>query len=263
MKIQLRSGKWKGIDKILKIPEISFYSYLGIRIDQSLTMKYHSERLKTAEKEMRKRIGILKPSLLSTKNRLIVFKSIINSKYWYAAAIICYHIPKYIGKLEAMLYSLLKQLFHIRANINKKILLKTLNIEDTASYVNWTINRINNIPQLKTETDKSLIELLSNKAIKLKLSWLFFSRSRNKYWNCACHIDNEHVIKDCPLASEWRKKWNIITKSAEEENIYSTLTKEHKDPTNFETIANIINEATEELVNIYFSKQLKPEDYLI
>ena len=52
----------------------------------------------------------------------------------------------------------------------------------------------------------------------------------------------------------------ILTK---EENIYSTLTKEHKDPTNFEAIANIINEATEELVNIYFSKQQKPEDYLI
>ena len=71
------------------------------------------------------------------------------------------------------------------------------------------------------------------------------------------------MIKDCPKASEWRKKWNIITKSAKEENIYSTLTKEHKDPTNFKTIANIINEATEELVNIYFSKQQKPEDYLI
>ena len=160
MKIQLRSGKWKGIDNILKIPEINSYIYLGIRIDQSLTMKYHTERLKTAEKEMRKRIGILKPSLLSTKSRLIIFKSIIKSKYWYAAEIIYYHIQKYIGKLEAMLYRLLKQLFHIRANINKKILFKTLNIEDTTSYVNRTISKINNIPQLKTETDKSLIELL-------------------------------------------------------------------------------------------------------
>ena len=49
----------------------------------------------------------------------------------------------------------------------------------------------------------------------------------------------------------------------EKENIYFILTKEHKDPTNFETIANIINEATEELVNIYFSKQQKSENYLI
>ena len=59
-----------------------------------------------------------------------------------------------------MLYRLLKQLFHIKANINKKILFKTLNIEDTTSYVNRSINRINNIHQLKTETDKSLIKLL-------------------------------------------------------------------------------------------------------
>ena len=36
-----------------------------------------------------------------------------------------------------------------------------------------------------------------------------------------------------------------------------------QDHTNFETIANIINEATKELVNFYFSRQQKPEDYLI
>ena len=160
-----------------------------------------------------------------------------------------------------MLYGLLKQLFHISANINKKILFKSLNIEDTTSFVNRTINRINNIPQLKTETDKSLIELLPNKAIKLKISWLFFSRSRNKYWNFACLIDNEHVIKDCPKTSEWRKKWNIITKSAKED-IYSTLSLEYKDPANFETIANIIIETKEELVNAYFSKQQIPEDLI-
>ena len=71
------------------------------------------------------------------------------------------------------------------------------------------------------------------------------------------------MIKHCPKASEWNKKRNIITKSVKEENICSILTKEHKDSTNFETIANIINKATKELVNIYFSKQQKPEDYLM
>ena len=71
------------------------------------------------------------------------------------------------------------------------------------------------------------------------------------------------MFKDCPKASEWSKKWNIITKLVKEENIYSILMKEHKDSNNFETIANITNEATKELVNIYFSKQQKPEDYLM
>ena len=69
-----------------------------------------------------------------------------------------------------MLYRLLKQVLHIRANVNKKILFKTLNIEDTTSYVNQTIIRIHKTSQLKTEAEKSLTELLSNKAIKLKLT---------------------------------------------------------------------------------------------
>ena len=160
-----------GIDNILDIPEIDSYSYLGIRIDQSLTMKDHSLRLKTTEKELRKRIGILKSSLLNTKSRLIVFKTIIKSKYCYAAAVICHFIPNYTAKLEAMLYRLLKQLFCIRTNVNKKLLFKLLNIEDTNSYINRVMNRVKSIPQLEPiEEKQSMAESLSIQAIKLKLN---------------------------------------------------------------------------------------------
>ena len=77
MRVLLRKGKCHGIDNTLQIPEVDSYWYLGIRIDQSLKMKDHDERLKIAEKEMRKKLGILKPSLMNTKSRLIVFKKIL------------------------------------------------------------------------------------------------------------------------------------------------------------------------------------------
>ena len=67
MRILLEKRNWKELDNTLNIPEVNYYSYLGIRIDQSLIIKNHSEKLKIAGRELRKRIGILKPSILNTK----------------------------------------------------------------------------------------------------------------------------------------------------------------------------------------------------
>ena len=158
-------------------------------------MKKHSEKLKIAEKELRKRIGILKQSILNTKSKFIIFKSIIKSKYWYIAGI-RYYIPSYIWKLEAMLNCLLKQLFCIKSNVNKQLLLNILKIEEIRVFINRAINKLNCIPHF--EPKKNLIvELLSIQAIKLKLNWLFFNRNRTKLWSWATAINNNHFIREC------------------------------------------------------------------
>ena len=194
MRILLRKGKWKGINNILKIPEVESYCYLGIRIDQSLKMKDHLERLNTAEKEMRKKIGILKPSLLNTKSRLIVFNTILKAKFWYAAAIICHFIPGYTNKLEAIIYRSLKQLFWIRTNVSKKLLFKLLNIEDTTTYIKRVMNKLNGVPEIEKERQKSIIEHLSLQAIKLKLNCLFTCRNKTPLCACGTYIKTTNML---------------------------------------------------------------------
>ena len=49
--------------------------------------------------------------------------------------------------------------------------------------------------------------------------------------------------------------WNITAKTAGYDNIYSMLAKEHNNQRKLVAIYNSINEATEELVNIYYKQR--------
>jgi hypothetical protein len=78
---------------------------------------------------LKRRIGILKLSLVSTKSRLITYKTILFSKTSYAAGILAYNNENYLMKWEAILYRLLKSLLPIKDNVGKSILFETLGLE--------------------------------------------------------------------------------------------------------------------------------------
>ena len=193
LRILNRKSKCTGIKNELNIPEVDSYCYLGVRTSQTLKLVDHANMLRVNEIRLRKRIGILKPTLIDTKSRFIIFNTILLSKFSYEAAVLWYFNPDYIKKWEAVLYRLLKQLFWIRMNISKELLFKTLEIENTEDYIRRTINKLNGKTEQRSEKNK-LIESLTIKAIKFKLNWLFNSWNRTKKWKCECNIDNEHVV---------------------------------------------------------------------
>ena len=127
--------------------------------------------LKNVEEKLKRRLYLLKPSLINTKSILTVYKTIIKSKISYAGEIIMRNNEKYINKWESMLYGLLKMLFWIRTNINKQKLFEVLELRKPK----WII-----------------AEYLSIKTIKLKLDCLF-QRKPSKP-KCMCNeIINCHM----------------------------------------------------------------------
>ena len=190
---------------------------------------------------------MLKPSLINTKSRLIVFKTILKSKYWYATAIIWHLNPQYIKIWDSILYRLLKQLFCIKSNVRKELLFKTLGIETTEELVSKTINKMNGIDK-ERQGQNTFVQYLSIKSIKMKLNCLFNQNNKNKKWNWLEKINNEHVIKHWPKTENWRIKWNQISKEAANKNIYELINYDYKNKSNFQRMAKIINDWTEELV---------------
>ena len=142
LRILIWKSKWIGISNELMIPEIENYRYWGVTINQWLKLRDHKWILKNSEAELRKRIGILKPALLNTKSRLILYRTILKFKYWYAAAVLWIHTPCYATKLDSILYRLLKQFFHIKSNVKKALLFKVLNAENSTSLIHKTINKL-------------------------------------------------------------------------------------------------------------------------
>ena len=139
LRILARRGKWLSIENWLKIPEVNSYWYLGVRITQSLMLEEHEEKLIQTEQNLRRKIWILRPSLVSTKSRFIIYRTIIRSKFLYAAITICTYNHRYTLKLETMLYRILKNFFYICTNIKKEKVFKVLgiwNIEETIRRAN-------------------------------------------------------------------------------------------------------------------------------
>ena len=130
MRILWRRGKFKVIENALNIPEVESYRYLGITITQSLRLDEHENKLRNIEKFLSKGIGLLKPTMIMTKSRIMIFKSILRSKVSYALATIWTHNEKYTEKWESMLYRLLKRLFYIRTNVAKQKMFKVLGIKN-------------------------------------------------------------------------------------------------------------------------------------
>ena len=105
LRILIRKSKWIEISNELMIPEIENYLYLGVTINQWLKLRDHEWILKNSEAELRKRIGIIKPVLLNTKSRLILYRTILKSKYLYAAVV--FMNPLYLLCNQAWLNTIL------------------------------------------------------------------------------------------------------------------------------------------------------------
>ena len=111
LKILNRKSKIKGIGNELNIPEVESYCYLCIKINQTITLEEHSKILKEKEQALRKKIRLLKPSIVNIKSRFIIFNTIIISKFSNVPVVLRHFNLSYIKKWEAIIYRLLKQLF--------------------------------------------------------------------------------------------------------------------------------------------------------
>ena len=118
------------------------------------------------------------------------------------------------------------------------------------------MNKLNGVPEIEKERQKSIIEHLSLQAIKLKLNCLFNCRNKTPLCACGTYINNEHVIKDWTKTQEWRVKWNIITAAKiKSSNIHDILLKDHEEPESFDLFAPLINKATEDLISYYLGNK--------
>ena len=135
MRVLLRRSKCKGISNSINIPEVDSYFYLGVNITQLMRTDDHELKTRKIKQFLNQRIDILKTSMLITKSRLMLFKSILRAKVSYAWAIIWTHNRKYIEKWESMLYKLLKWMFWIKMNVSKQRLFKTFGIKNGSEYI--------------------------------------------------------------------------------------------------------------------------------
>ena len=245
MRILLKRSKCIGISNCINIPEVDDYCYLGITITQSLSLDNHENKMRKIEQFLNRRIGILKPSMLMTKSRLMLFDSILRAKISYALAIIWTHNKKYIEKWESMLYRLIKRMFWIKMNIEKKKLFETLGIKNGYEYVKEIIEH----RRRKIKGDTDIIEYLSIKAIKTRLNWLFQRKPKKPKWNWRCKIDEDHVINKCYKTTEWRTKWDTEARKICGLAIWDTIMI--RKVNNIKEVAKLINNAIDDLVIEY------------
>ena len=137
---------------------------MGVQITQTASIKEHVHVLRKIERYMKRRLCILRPTLMNTRNRLIVFKTIIKSKVSYANSIICKHDARYTKTWESILYRILQILFWIKTNAKKEKIYSIFKIDINNQWNHQTVRE-----SKKPKENPGFIEYLSIKAIKLKL----------------------------------------------------------------------------------------------
>ena len=95
IRILNKKGGWKQINNWLQIQEVKSYWYFGITINQTMKLGEHYQMLKNVEEKLKRRLSLIIPSLIITKSRLTVYKTIIKSKMSYAGDIIMKNISIY------------------------------------------------------------------------------------------------------------------------------------------------------------------------
>ena len=147
------------------------YKYLGIRLDQTLRLDGYKEELIRRENYILKRVRILKPSLVSTKSKIMAFKSVWKAQVSYGHDILSRRNQKYQDSWESIIYRILKGLFNIRVSVSKKALFKSLGFDDILIHES-------NKEDL-TAFQNKFISRLTNKSIKFRVDALFrnFKRS--------------------------------------------------------------------------------------
>ena len=244
MRVLKRKGKWFVINNSLNIPEVDNYKYLGIRLDQTLRLDGYKEELKRKENYILKRVRILKPSLVSTKSKIMAFISVWKAQVSYGHDILSRRNQKYQDSWESIIYRILKGLFNIRVRVSKKALFKSLGFDDILIHES-------NKEDLKAFQNK-FISRLTNKSIKFRVDALFRNFKRTPLWRWVSRIDNKHVVESWPKTERWREKWGRKIENISNLGINRFLWHNFKIERNFEKWANTINDAIEELTEWYF-----------
>ena len=83
LRILKKNGKIGKIENSLNIPEVESYKYLGVQINQFIRTDTHHKYIKQKVEGLKRRINLLKPSLISMKSRLTLCKTIITPQLSY------------------------------------------------------------------------------------------------------------------------------------------------------------------------------------
>ena len=157
LRILKRRGNFSLISNSLNIPEVNCYKYFGVIINQSLLIENQKKLIQTKALALKRRIGILNPSLVELKSRLILYITVIYPKLSYGSNILFEYNSKGHQILSSASYQLLKSLLSIKGNVNKIKLFEILKLNEKFSNHNKQ-------------------ERLSLKVIKLRI-YFFFSVS--------------------------------------------------------------------------------------
>ena len=152
--------------------------------------------------------------------------------------------PKGKEILKSWLYQSLKALLSIKGQVKKEKLFNSVNLD-------WDGRK-------RDKTNKrSIIEMLSIKTIKLRIGWLF-SKYREKKWLCEHRTDSEEIMNKWAKTSEWGTKWSDRFRAHNLQMTFAllklTIVKYQDGRNEAQLIAELINNATEELVQVYFRK---------
>ena len=106
---------------------------------------------------------------------------------------------------------------------------------------------------LNTRKEKSMVEYLSLKTIKLKLNCLFQRKPVKPKWSWHEILNSYHVVNWCTKKRQWRIEMNENTTKQLKMNmnIWEGYNSEFKGYSDIDKIASFLNKATEELVKIY------------
>ena len=160
LRIIKRSGKITEIKNWLNIPEVSAYKYLGININQSILLKNHQIYLKAKLDGIKRRVIMLRPSLVSLESKMKAYKTVFLLKVNYAHEAICQGNESGREFATKWLYQILKSLWNIKHNVSRKSLFENLNLN------NWGFPKLN-------KKLKSIINRLTTGVINLRTGCLF------------------------------------------------------------------------------------------
>ena len=156
LRILKRKGRAGIISNSLNIPEIAEYKYLRITINQSITTKIHSEIIKSKVLSLKRRLWLLKPSLVNLSSRFLIYETIILSQLSYACDSWYEQNTKGKDILKSALYQCLKWLLNIMGNVKKNIPFEALELTDRKSNTD--------------DNEKLIIPFLSIPTIKLRVN---------------------------------------------------------------------------------------------
>lgn len=108
-------------------PVVQRYKYLGIEIDNDLTLRVHSKEMQENEKKLKNLLSLSWANPLPGKLRFEAWQQLVISRFTYAKHIAANYSHKIKEQLKGFFYRTIKQLLHVNANIETdKLLNKAL-----------------------------------------------------------------------------------------------------------------------------------------